>query len=77
MAQFTVEGGYYSKCLSDGSKTFFFSLGASALAGYETVNWGDKLLYDGSTLQNKDRFLYGGAITLEVEAYLTDRVICF
>ena len=75
MAQFTGEGGYYYKFLSDGSKTFFFSLGASALAGYETVNWGDKLLYDGSTIQNKDRFLYGGAITLEIETYLTDRVI--
>jgi len=73
--QFTGEGGYYYKFLSDGSKTFFFSIGASALAGYETVNWGDKLLYDGSTVQNKDSFLYGGAVTLEVEAYLTDRVI--
>jgi len=75
MAQFTGEGGYYYKFLSDGSKTFLFSIGASALAGYETVNWGNKLLYDGSTIQNKDGFLYGGAITLEVEAYLTDRVI--
>ncbi|TDO04822.1 conjugal transfer protein TraO [Sunxiuqinia elliptica] len=75
VAQFTAEGGYYYKFLADGSKTFFFSLGASALAGYETVNWGDKLLYDGSTIQNKDAFLYGGAITLEVEAYLTDRAI--
>jgi len=75
VAQFTAEGGYYYKFLSDGSKTFFFSIGASALAGYETVNWGDKLLYDGSTIQNKDAFLYGGAITLEMEAYLTDRVI--
>jgi len=75
VAQFTGEGGYYYKFLSDGSKTFFFSLGASALAGYETVNWGDKLLYDGSTIRNKDAFLYGGAITLEMEAYLTDKVI--
>ncbi|MPN16129.1 hypothetical protein SDC9_163467 [bioreactor metagenome] len=39
------------------------------------MNWGDKLLHDGSTIQNKDAFLYGGAITLEVEAYLTDGVI--
>ena len=75
MVQFTGEGGYYYKFLSNGSKTFFFSIGASALAGYETVNWGDKLLYDGSTIQNKDSFLYGGAVTLEIEAYLTDRVI--
>ena len=75
MAQFTGEGGYYYKFLDAGSKTFFFSLGFSALAGYETVNWGDKLMYDGSTIQTKDAFLYGGAITLEMEAYLTDRII--
>ncbi|EKC62420.1 Conjugative transposon protein TraO, partial [human gut metagenome] len=46
MAQFTGEGGYYYKFLSDVSKTFFFYLGGSAMAGYETVNWGDRLLSD-------------------------------
>ncbi len=30
---------------------------------------------DGSTLRHRDRFLYGGAVTLEVDAYLTDRII--
>lgn len=39
-AQFTAEGGYYLKVLSDASKTFFLSLGSSALAGYETSRWG-------------------------------------
>ena len=49
-AQFTAEGGYYLKFLSDPSKTLFLSIGGSALAGYETVNWGNKMLYDGSLL---------------------------
>ncbi|MDR3057351.1 MAG: conjugal transfer protein TraO [Prevotella sp.] len=75
VAQFTAEGGYYLNILADGSKTFFLLLGGSAVAGYETSNWGDKILYDGSTLQNKDAFIYGGAITLEIETYLTDRVV--
>lgn len=74
VAQFTAEGGYFLNVLADRSKTFFLSLGGSAIAGYETVNWGDRLLFDGSTLQSRDRFLYGGAITLEVETYLSDRV---
>lgn len=73
--QFTAEGGYYVKFLSDRSKTFFLSLGGSALAGYETSRWGDKLLPDGATLLSKDGFIYGGAITLELEAYLSDRVV--
>ena len=51
-------------------------MGLSALAGYETSNRGDKLLPDGATLLDKDCFIYGGALTLELEleAYLTDRV---
>lgn len=74
-AQFTAEGGYYLKVLSDASKTFFLSLGGSALAGYETSRWGDKLLPDGATLRNKDSFIYGGAVTLELETYLSDKVV--
>ena len=48
-------------------------LGGSALAGYETVNWSDKKLYDGATLKNGDAFVYGCALTLEMELYLADR----
>ncbi|GHV15493.1 conjugal transfer protein [Bacteroidia bacterium] len=75
VAQFTAEGGYYLNILSDQSKTFFLSLGGSALAGYETSNWGKKALFDGATLINKDAFIYGGAVTLELETYLSDRIV--
>ncbi|MDH6313038.1 hypothetical protein M2137_001825 [Parabacteroides sp. PFB2-10] len=74
-SQFTAEGGYYYKFLSDRSKTFFFSIGASAMAGYETVNWGESLLFDGSTITSDDNFLYGGAVTFEIETYLSDRIV--
>ena len=39
------------------------------------IYWGDKLLPDGSTLTDKDGFVYGGALTLELESYITDRVV--
>lgn len=74
-AQFTAEGGYYLKFLSDPSKTLYLSVGGSALAGYETVNWGGRTLYDGSRLLAKDAFVYGGAVTLELETYVTDRIV--
>ncbi len=74
VAQFTAEGGYYLKVLSDARKTLFVYAGASALAGYETVNWGDKVLADGALLRNKDAFIYGGALTLDVEFYVADRI---
>ena len=74
VAQFTAEGGYYLKVLSDARKVLFVYAGTSALAGYETVNWGDKVLYDGAMLHDKASFIYGGALTLDVEFYVADRV---
>ena len=75
VAQFTAEGGYYYSFLSDPSKTFLLSIGASGLAGYETSNWGNKILFDGATLLNRDAFLYGGTLSLELETFITDRII--
>ncbi|EYA71772.1 conjugative transposon TraO family protein [Bacteroides fragilis str. S24L15] len=73
-AQFTLEGGYHYNFLSDARKIFFLYIGGSALAGYETVNWGEKTLYDGARLTGKDSFVYGGALTLDMEVYIADRV---
>jgi hypothetical protein len=73
--QFTAEGGHYLDILSDPSKTVFLSVGASALAGYETLNWGQRRLYDGATITDSDGFIYGGALGLELETYITDRLV--
>ena len=75
VAQFTAEGGFYKQVLSDASKSFFVYVGGSALAGYETVNWNEKLLDDGSRLTGRDGFVYGCAATLNVEWYLSDKVV--
>ena len=74
VAQFTAEGGYFFTLLTDARKIIFVYGGVSALAGYESVNWGKKVLSDGSTLHDRDAFIYGGALTLDVEFYVADRV---
>ena len=74
-SQFTAEGGHYLKLLSDRTKTVFLALGGSAMLGYETINWSAKLLPDGATLNSRDAVLYGGALTLECELYLSDRLV--
>ena len=73
-SQFTAEAGYYINFLSDRSRTFFFSVGASALAGYETINFGNSLLPNGATIENRDGFIYGGALTFEMEIFIIDRI---
>ena len=74
VVQFTAEGGYYQKLLTDASKTLFIYGGASVLAGYESVNWGETRLDDGARLTDKDAFIYGGAVSLNIEVYLSDRL---
>ncbi len=75
VAQFTAEGGYYYQFLSNSGKDVFFSVGGLLMTGYETSNWGRKRLTDGATLLNKDNFLYVGAVALEIETFVTDRII--
>jgi len=75
VSQITAEGGYYFKFFSDPGKTVFLSVGASAIAGYETINRGKELLFDGARITDKDNFLYGGAASFEIEAFLTDRLV--
>lgn len=74
-AQFTGEAGYFHPLVADRGRNVVLSVGFSALAGYETTNWGNKLLHDGARLRNADCFLYGGALTAEVETYLCDKVV--
>lgn len=75
LTQYTAEGGYYYNFFSCPRKIFFLNLGASGMLGYESVNSGKKLLSDGATLRKQESFIYGGAVTLEAEAYLSDRVV--
>ena len=75
LAQYTGEGGYYYNFFSDPTKVLFLNIGGSALMGYEAVNGGKRLLNDGAALQGYESFIYGGAVTLEAEAYLSDKVV--
>lgn len=74
VAQFTGEVGYNLHIVSDYSQTFHLYGGISALGGYETVNWGKSILADGSMLLAKDAFIYGGAVTLSADFFLSDNI---
>ena len=75
VVQFTGEVGFNLNIVSDYSQTFHLYGGVSALGGYETVNWGKTVLRDGSTIQASDAFIYGGAISLSADFYLSDMFI--
>ena len=77
LEQYTAEGGYYYNFFSDPGKNVFLNIGASGLMGYETVNGGKGLLFDGAVLKKHESFIYGGAVILEAETYLQTRSSCY
>jgi len=74
---FAFEGGYILNLFSDASKTLFFNTGVTAVAGYETVNRNEKLLFDGATLVENDNFVYGAAYHLALDIFATNNVVLF
>lgn len=74
---FVFEGGYLLNLFSDAGKNVLLNTGITAVAGYETVNRGEKLLSDGATLLTKDRFVYGGVYHLALDIYATDNLLFF
>lgn len=73
----SFEGGYMLNLFSDAGKNVLLYTGITAVAGYETVNRGEKLLPDGATLLTKDRFVYGGAYHLALDVFATDNLVFF
>ena len=70
-----LQVGYMQPILSDRGKNVFLYGGVSALGGYEQLNEDKKLLPDGATLLDRSRFVYGGAVHLSIECFLSDNVL--
>ncbi|MBD3905381.1 conjugal transfer protein TraO [Chryseobacterium sp. C-2] len=72
---YTAEIGYSFNVIADRRKSLMFNVSFSALGGYEDVNKGEQLLYDGAKLLNKSSMIYGGSGKLSIEMYLSDRIV--
>lgn len=75
LRDYLVQMGYAHPLLSDKGKNVFCYLGTSAVAGYEDINKGEKLLPDGAKLLDGSRWVYGAGLHTSVEIFLTDRII--
>lgn len=72
---YTAEGGYSFLLLGDARKNVTLNAGITAVAGYETINRGESLLYDGAKLESNDHFIYGAGGRLTFETYLSDHFV--
>ncbi|MGJ1419595.1 conjugal transfer protein TraO [Sphingobacterium spiritivorum] len=74
---YSAEGGYSFYLLGDARKNITLNLGITGVVGYESINRGEAMLYDGSKILSEDNFIYGAGGRLTFETYLSDRFVLF
>ena len=72
---YTAEGGYSFFLLGDTRKNITLNFALTGVIGYETINRGETLLYDGAKILTEDNFIYGAGVRLSFEKYLSDRFV--
>lgn len=72
---FLFYGGYSFYLWGDSMRNVNLNFALSGLVGYEQVNKGKMILYDGSLLNSTDSFIYGAGGKLSLESYLTEHVV--
>lgn len=74
---YTAEGGYSFYLFGTPVKSISINLGITGVVGYETVNRGEQLLYDGAKISYDDEVIYGVGGRISLEAYLSNRFVLF
>lgn len=72
---YTAEGGYSFFLLGDTRKNITLNAGITGVFGYESINHGEAMLYDGAKILSEDHFIYGAGGRLSFETYLSDRFV--
>lgn len=72
---YTAEGGYSFFLLGDTSKNITINAAITGVVGYENINRGESMLYDGAKILSEDNFIYGVGGRLTFETYLSDRIV--
>ena len=72
---YTAEGGYGFFLLGDAYKNITINAAITGVVGYENINRGESMLYDGAKILSEDNFIYGAGVRLTFETYLSDRFL--
>ena len=72
---YSAEGGYSFFLLGDARKNITLNFAVTGVVGYETINRGEAMLYDGAKILSEDNFIYGAGGQLTFETSLSDRFV--
>lgn len=72
---FVFNGGYSFYLWGDLMRNVNINLGLGGLVGYEQINRGNEMIYDGSILNSTNDFIYGANGKLSLESYLMEHLV--
>lgn len=72
---YTADGGYSIFLLGDNRKNIALNLALTGVVGYERINRGEAVLFDGAKILSKDNWIYGVGSQLRFETYLTNKFV--
>lgn len=72
---FLFNGGYSLHLWGDLMRNLNINFGIGGLAGYEQINKGNEMIYDGSNINATGNFIYGAGGKLSLESYLTEHLV--
>lgn len=72
---YIAEAGYSFNLITDRKKNVLLNFSLSALAGFENINKGEKVLFDGAMILTDSSFVYGAGGKISVEVYVSDRLV--
>jgi cold shock CspA family protein len=72
---FLAEAGYSFNLISDRKKNVLINFSLSATAGFERINKGNDLLFDGAKILNESHFIYGAGGKVSAAIYISDRIV--
>ncbi|MGH2666723.1 conjugal transfer protein TraO [Flavobacterium sp.] len=72
---YSMEGGCSFYLLGDPAKNISLNTAITGIIGYETINRGNNILYDGAKILNEENFIYGAGGKLSLETYLSDHFV--
>lgn len=72
---YTAESGYSFFLMGDARKNITLNAAITGVLGYESINHGEIMLYDGAKILSADNFIYGAGGRLTFETYLSDRIV--
>lgn len=72
---YLFEAGYVFFLFGNSTRSLNLNAGIQGVLGFELINKGEKILYDGAVLERTEDFLYGAGTKLSLEKFLSNHIM--